>query len=190
MFFSKKKEDRIQVEDIGNNRRENIPVAEYDDYKMPRTSPTYTDIREAMEESPSYTEPAKRQYTQPAVSRPAVQRTYEEQPAAPLFVKVERYREVLRDVHEMKLYVSGIKQLLDLMHDIETIRIDAWKIMRATIQRIDKTLVEVDSELLRPKGSIMSEIATGDAEAKHMEGSLAELQRQLAELKRELQDFK
>ena len=187
MFFTKKKDEhKIRVEDIGNNRQEDIPA-------IPRyaPNPTYSDIRNVMEKAPTYQEP-KKLYV-PAVQRAPVYqepKEYGTAASAPLFVKVERYKEVLRDVHELKLYISGIKQLLDLMHDVETIRLDAWKIMRATIQRIDKTLVEVDSELLRPRGSIMADIKTDDTEAKHIESSLADLQKNLAELKRELQEFR
>lgn len=190
MFFTKKKDEhKIRVEDIGNNRQEDIPIQS----SRYEAKPSYSDIRNVMEETPTYQEPKK--IYMPAVQRGPVQRydepkEYGAAASAPLFVKVERYKEVLRDVHELKLYISGIKQLLDLMHDVETIRLDAWKIMRATIQRIDKTLVEVDSELLRPRGSIMADIKTDDTEAKHMESSLADLQKNLAELKRELQEFR
>ncbi|GEM_PF-1828437 len=185
MFFRKRDDDeKVRVEHI----------------KDSKSTPYYEEIKNAMEEHPTtqtrqnvsaryedYPMPKER----PDIGKPEYEETYTSgAQGAPLFVKVEKYRDVLRDVHELKLYTSGIKQLLDLMHDVETIRADANKVLRATVQRIEKTLVEVDSELLRPRGAIMSEISREDTEVRHVESALTELQKQLADLKRELQSFK
>ncbi|MBI2971301.1 MAG: hypothetical protein HYY37_02685 [Candidatus Aenigmarchaeota archaeon] len=107
--------------------------------------------------------------------------------SAPLFVKVEKYREILSDVQEMKVFIEGVKQLLGVVNDVEAVRADAIKMLRATVQRLEKTVTEVDSELLRPKGF---EIETpGEIEIRHIEGSLSDLQHQLAALRKELQEL-
>ncbi len=179
MFF-RKRDEPIKVE----------PLRKDDWSKDARSTPSYNEIRDAMEEQPTASTRYD-DYPMPvAKEKPVYEETYTESPGAPLFVKVDKYRDVLRDVHELKLYTAGIKQVLDLLHDIETIRVDANKVLRATVQRIEKTLTEVDSELLRPRGAIMSEVAREDTEVRHLEGSLTDLQKQLSDLKRELQSFK
>ncbi len=109
--------------------------------------------------------------------------------SAPLFIKVEKYRDILSSLQELKTFVSSVKQLFTVMHDLETVRSDALKIMRASIQRLEKSLIEIDSELLRPKGFEMPEMSS-DVEIRHVESSLGDLQKQIAALKRELQEIR
>lgn len=198
MFF-RKKDETIKVEPLADRRA---------GFSAGARAPGYDEIKNAMEEEPTMqgafmrqAAPVKYDAYQPSASKAvAEERTWHEEQQmnarstsgdfAPLFVKVDKYREILRDIHELKLYNSGLKQLLDLIHDLETLRTDAYKVVRATSQRMEKTLVEVDSELLRPRGAIMSEISREDTEVRHVEGALSELQKQLADLKRELQAFK
>jgi len=107
--------------------------------------------------------------------------------SAPLFVKVDKYREVLRSLQEMKLFVGGVKQTFTVLHEIESIRADALNIMRATVQRLEKSLTQVDTDLLRPKGVSLREMGVADTEVRHLEESLTDLQKQLADLRQELQ---
>ena len=137
------------------------------------------DIKEAME---------------PVPERPP---EYNEAPAmpgekdfAPLFVKVDKYKETLASLQEMKVFVSGIKQLFNIMHDIDTIRVDALKIMKATTMRLERNLLELDGELLRPKGFDLAELEHGEVEIHNIEDSLSDLQKQLSGLRKELQEWK
>mgnify|MGYP001589668780 CR=1 FL=1 len=109
--------------------------------------------------------------------------------SAPLFVKVEKYQNVLASMNEMRSFVSSMKQLFNVLYELETVRNDSLKIMRATVQRLEKSLMEIDSALLRPKGIELSMPYT-EGEVHHMEDSLGELQRQLSDLRRELQELK
>ncbi len=109
-------------------------------------------------------------------------------PGAPLFVKVDKYKDIITTIHELKLFLSGTKQLFSLLHEIDSVRSDAISILRATIQRLERSLVEMDSELLRPKGVDM--IQQDHGEASHIESSLNDLQKQLMDLKRELNHLK
>ena len=111
----------------------------------------------------------------------------EREAGAPLFVKVDKYREVLRSLQEMKLFVGGVKQTFTVLHEIESIRADALNIMRATVQRLEKSLTQVDTDLLRPKGISLREMGVADTEVRHLEESLTDLQKQLAGLRQELQ---
>ena len=109
--------------------------------------------------------------------------------AAPLFVKVEKYQNLLGNINEMRSFVSSMKQLFNVVYELEAVRADSLKIMRANIQRLEKNLLEIDAGLLRPKGLEM-QIPYTDGEVHHIENSLGELQRQLSDLRRELQELK
>jgi len=109
---------------------------------------------------------------------------------APLFVKVDKYKEVLSLIQEMKVFISGIKQLFNILQDLEALRIDAIKIMKATIQRLERRMIEMDSDLLRPKGYEAPLMSPVEAEASHVEDSLTELQGEIARMRRELEGLK
>lgn len=134
------------------------------------------EIKNAMEEGP----------TEMATPEPTFQEVKREI-SAPLFVKVEKYREILSSVQEMKIFISGVRQLFNILNELEAVRSDTIKIMRATVQRLEKGVLEIDTELLRPRGLVAE--ARGE-EATHIESSLEELQRQLGDLRRELQEMK
>ncbi|MBI2579495.1 MAG: hypothetical protein HYW27_01200 [Candidatus Aenigmarchaeota archaeon] len=131
-----------------------------------------------------------------AVEEPSDYKEYDEEPlmersmgSAPLFVKIDKYKDVISEIQEMKSFMSNIKQVFSVLHETDGIRSDALKVMRASIQRLEKSVLEIDAELVRPKGLSMEDIQ-GREEAGHIENSLTDLQKQLSELKRELQDMR
>ena len=123
---------------------------------------------------------------EPAPEEEFIQR--KEPTSAPLFVKVEKYQSLLGSINEMRSFVSSMKQLFNVIYELEAVRADSLKIMRANIQRLEKNLLEIDSGLLRPKGLEMPAYTEG--EVHHIEDSLGDLQRQLSDLRRELQELK
>jgi len=179
MFFTKKKhhKEKVRVEHIDESHN--------------KTKDYYEDIKKAMDEEPVYAENPAHVEQQTRVHEIGPKMPYPDAPsAAPLFVKVDKYREILKDVQEVRLSISGMKQIMDLMNDVDSIKLEGIKMLRATIHRLDKTMTEIDSDLLRPRGAVMDEIGREDVEVRHIETSLTELQKQLGDLKRELSEFR
>lgn len=123
----------------------------------------------------------------PAAPLPSVQ-LKERESAAPLFVKVDKYRDIISSIHEMKLYVSSTKQVFNVLQEIESLRADTLGVLRTTMQRLERSVISMDAELLRPQGVAITEEKS--SEVTHIESSLSELQKQLLDLKRELQGMK
>ncbi len=115
---------------------------------------------------------------------PAIER----ETSAPLFVKVDKYRDIIKTIQELKLFVASTKQVFGVLQEVENLKSDALNVLRATVQRLERSILEIDSELLRPHGVGITD--TKSSEVGHLESSLEELQKQLLELKRELQDMK
>ena len=120
----------------------------------------------------------------PAEEMPIVER----ETGAPLFVKVDKYRDIIKSVQEMKLFVASTKQVFTALHEIESLRSDTLNVLRATIQRLERSITEIDTELVRPHG--VSVAAEESVEVTHIESSLNDLQKQLLDLKRDLQEMK
>ncbi len=112
-----------------------------------------------------------------------------EEIGAPLFIKIEKYKDVISTVQEMKLFVSSVKNVFSIMQEAEHVKQDSLGILKVTLQRLEKAVLEMDSELLRPHGiSVYS--YRGEPEAKQIESSLSELQKQLLELRQELRGIR
>ncbi len=140
------------------------------------------DIKEAIDEGPDFDdELSPPPYTKPFGTQ---------EQTAPLFVKVEKYHDVISGIQEMKLFVAAVKDIFGLIQELEQVRNDALNIMKVTVQRLEKAVIEMDAELLRPRGVSISPFPQGETEARHIESSLAELQKQLIELKQELKGMR
>ncbi len=109
--------------------------------------------------------------------------------AAPLFVKLDKYKDILQTMDEMKKFVKGLKDTFNLLNEIEDLKRNAFDIIRTTIQHIEKNLIEVDAEMLRP-GAVDMEVEQSGKEISHVEDSVKDLQKQLEMLKRELEELR
>lgn len=109
--------------------------------------------------------------------------------AAPLFVKIDKYKELIDLIHEMKVFNSSLKEMFVVMNEADNVKNDALKIMRATVGRLDRTLAAIDAELVMPEGVDLEESYT-ESEVKYIESSLSDLQRQLAVLRKDIQEMK
>ena len=109
--------------------------------------------------------------------------------AAPLFVKIDKYKEVLTGIQEMKIFLSGLKQIFTVINEIEEMRTQSVNILRATMQRLEKSVVEIDSGLLRPKGVDMRSLTQADPDMHVIEDSLTDLQTQIKDLKKVLHEM-
>src|SRR3989338_626518 len=97
---------------------------------------------------------------------------------APLFVKVEKYREIVGSINELKRFISGIKQLFIVMNELQEIQNNSVNMLRAHVQRLEKSVEWVDQSLLRPAG--FEEPMHGEVEVRQIEQSLSELQREIS----------
>ncbi|MAH42536.1 hypothetical protein CL614_02310 [archaeon] len=103
----------------------------------------------------------------------------------PLFIKVDKYSDLLAHVKEMKTFLKTFKQTLDVLREIENAKTDAVKILVASANRLERILETADQELLKP--DLAEEVeASGQEEASHVEDTLESLKTEINSLKGEL----
>ncbi|MBI3190318.1 hypothetical protein HYZ41_01290 [archaeon] len=170
MFFRRKDD---------HDHESRIPERQsYNDNKRNDYNHDLNEIKEAMD-IPFEEEPTFR----PIGRQPEDQGT-------PLFVKVDRYKEVLTTIHEMKLFISSVKQMFAVLRELEAVRSDAINIMNATLHRVEKSVLEMDADLLRPKGVSLNDMGIATTEAHHLEDTLTDMQKRIDELKDQLHELK
>lgn len=121
-----------------------------------------------------------RQFSKPSVSR-AYPKT---DPSAPLFVKVDRYNEIISKLQETKDLLRGVKTVFPVLLEIDQVKRDATESLRVTLQKIEKNMAELDSDLVRPG---QARIEAPCEVPSHIESSLSDLHSQLSSLRGQLE---
>ncbi len=111
-----------------------------------------------------------------------------ERPAfAPLFVKIERYRNVLATIDNLKSILLGVRDLLNLMQQIDKIKLESEMFLQKNIQEIVKNIAEMDKEFVRPKGIPEGIKLSADDSKESKELHAGKVESYVDELSRELE---
>jgi len=102
---------------------------------------------------------------------------------APLFVKIDKYREVLQDLESVRSSLNDLKQLFELMNEVDNIKRKGMKELREGISDLTGTLVSMDEKFIRPEGT---EEITGESTS-GVSKTVGELQNQLREIRDSLE---
>ena len=125
---------------------------------------------------------------EPPKSPPPVIRNEPEKPTvAPLFVKMDRYRQILTTIGNLKTALMIVKNSLATLRQIEKVRDDTFNIVSDIIEKMDDRLIDLDNNLLRPAGFHESEQGSPEQQdIRSIEATVADLQGQIEQLKSEL----
>jgi len=104
---------------------------------------------------------------------------------APLFVKIEKYRSVLNHITDLKTTIIMLKNALGIQKQIEGLRDENKKFLELAVNKMDKKIVALDVEFLRPRG-FEEEFPPATYETAGIEGVVDDLKKQIEGLKSEL----
>jgi len=185
IFFRKKKEEDVEeIKSIVEEKK--VP----DDLLQMPTEEKVPEILESLGGRKNIEEEIVEKKPIPVqeIPTPAEEKPVEEKKStfAPLFVKIDQYRSVLTTISDLKTTVIMIKNALGLQKEIESLRDENRRLMEAAINKIDKKIVTLDSEFLRPQG-FEEEFPPPIYETEGLEGVVTDLKKQIEGLKSELQ---
>lgn len=107
--------------------------------------------------------------------------------APPLFVKVEKYEDVIKDIQELRSYALSLRDALDALADIEKELKVGMEIAHKALDRLNVIISSLDSKLLRTAGvNIEGEVRS----PKEVEGYIKNVYSQIEKLKNELRSIK
>ena len=118
---------------------------------------------------------------------PPVKREPEKHQVAPLFVKMDRYRQILTTIGNLKTALMIVKNSLATLQQIERVRDQTFSIVNDVVEKMDEKLITLDNELLRPAGFHENREASPEGQdIRSIEATVSELQGQIEQLKSEL----
>jgi len=107
---------------------------------------------------------------------------------APLFVKLDRYRQILYLLNELRTTMVAIKNAFSILAEVDRLREENSKLIKSAIDKVDKRLTSLDSEFLRPSG-FEEEFPSETYSAESLEGVVGDLKGQVDQLKTELESM-
>lgn len=112
---------------------------------------------------------------------------------APLFVKIDRYQEILNSVENLKSILLGVRDLLNLMQQLDRIKIESEALLNKNIQEVIINISNMDKEFIRPKGiNVENSVPElrDNAGYEKVGSYIGDLQRELDNLKSQLQTLR
>ncbi len=118
---------------------------------------------------------------------------------APLFVKIDRYRQILNTLGYLKTAMIMIKNSFITLNELEKAREETFSLINEAIEKIDSKISGLDSELIRPAGfhdnstpaekmeKIEKSTSMDYQDAETVEATVADLKGQIDQLKAELE---
>ena len=176
MLFGRKKEEKIK-QDIQEVEEIKLPTLE--EIKLPeKTSEKVESAPQLIEEK--LTESSETVF--PEQERKA--KIEEIRKIAPVFIKLEKYEDVLNTINELKSVLNLLKNTFSILEENEKMRTETTEIIRENVKRIEEKISSLDSILLRPAG--YEETSWKEIKAEEVKDTLSTLKSQIDKLKREL----
>jgi len=185
IFFRKKKEEDVEeIKNLVMNKKSPEETMEIpSEEKIPEILQSIgrgNNLEETIE---------KKAIPVPEVQKSEITPVEEKTPTfAPLYVKIDKYKSVLNTINDLKTTVIMIKNALVLQKEIEGLRDENRRLMEAAVSKIDKKIVTLDSDFLRPQG-FEEDFPPPIYETEGLDGVVTDLKKQIDSLKSELQSI-
>jgi len=100
---------------------------------------------------------------------------------APLFVKVDRYREILESINKMKANIVNVQSMLSIEKQISDMKSQVDSELEKEVQELKLIVNALDKELVRPK-AVEPYIMPKPSDVAKMETYVSDLQNELSKL--------
>ncbi|MBI4010152.1 MAG: hypothetical protein HY361_03105 [Candidatus Aenigmarchaeota archaeon] len=107
---------------------------------------------------------------------------------APLFIKIDRYRNILNALGQLRTSIVMIRNSFSTLNELEKARFETLKLIEDAVGRVEIKLSALDSELLRPAGH-HPEISPEYQDVETVHATVADLKGQIDQLKAEMEQL-
>jgi hypothetical protein len=127
--------------------------------------------------------PAPRISPAPAKMPPAPVQKAQKAAAPPLFIKIDKYRDVLKTVQELKSFSVGLRDAMDALAEVEHELKVGMEIANKALDRFNTLLSLLDSKLIRIEGIEEADVQTPKEIDDYVKGLYDQIERIKHELR-------
>jgi hypothetical protein len=109
---------------------------------------------------------------------------------APLFIKIEKYRETLETLENLENYLKGMSKLFDLINELEKIRRMNIEALTKLYHKVMETASKLYSGLIKPKGMRFEGSLVSESEIEKLDSVIKDLNKELVALREEIDKLK
>ncbi len=183
---SKRKEDIQKIKEIrdivDNSGRPAQPPVRSDNPVPPVTN------REIMQPRPQVPQPRIQppppmpQSRPPEQMRPAHAGVSHKATSPPLFIKIEKYKEIVDQIHKLRSLSLTLRDALDALFEMERELRNGMEMAQKTLDNFNATLLQLDGALIRSQGIPSSD----NEDAKELEEYVRGVYKQVQRLKTDM----
>jgi predicted transcriptional regulator len=70
--------------------------------------------------------------------------------SAPLFIKLDRYKNILNTISDLRSTVSKVRSALQMFGEMERVKGENLRVIEAVIQKVEARIVDLDTEFIKP----------------------------------------
>ncbi len=124
-----------------------------------------------------------------AISKPVIEAPVTANKSSPpVFVKIERYKELLEDVQKLRSYSLGLRDALDAMAEIEKEFKTAMSLTNKVLDKVNIIISSLDMKLLQKTGPSL-DTSSPIKPPEEVENYVRGIYEQIEKLKSELQSI-
>lgn len=153
-----------------------------DDFKPPKAPMKLPDIKKPLP-PPA---PASRHAFRPPASR-------ESSDSPPLFIKVDKYREIVKNIRDLKSNIMNMRDALDVLAEMQKEVANGIEIAHKTIDGLNGVIANLDSYFLRPQGiqhHMEDDVGPGAVDEGEIENQMKDVYGQVEKLRAQLRSIK
>ena len=106
---------------------------------------------------------------------------------APLFIKIDRYREVLENIEKLKTAFSNVQNAFRLKNEMDKLRAETDALLEKSIEKFAQITSKLDKEFVRPQSK---ETLTKPMKTEKVEGYVSQLRDELTRLETNIKELK
>jgi len=77
--------------------------------------------------------------------------------SAPLFIKLDRYKNILHNISDIRNTVTKVRNAFEMFSEMERVKAENLRVLEAAIQKVEARIIDLDSEFQKPIGNIKLE---------------------------------
>ncbi len=111
--------------------------------------------------------------------------TTEKSSSAPLFIKLEKYDDILEKVDDIHSIIAGIKEIIKTKEEVERIKLEVDKLLEKKIVELSRIVSLLDRDLVKPGVELFGEKPRKEEVQEDLEYHLSKLQEELESIKKQ-----